>query len=202
MPKRQVISEEEAIALNVNPKYFQDCSDVVFITSRGSNNYDRTFMESFIRPGIGLQNWVSRSNYPALNIVQTGPSEMSLYVNQDYAQPTAHLRRYSMRLDGFSSINADYDGGEMVTKPFTFEGNSLSLNFATSAAGEIRIEILDETGKVIEGFSKHDCQVIIGNEIDKSVSWGEDNRIGELAGKVIKMKIYMKDADLYSVKFE
>jgi len=34
-------------------------------------------------PGIGLQNWVSRSNYPAFNVVQTGPAEMSIYVQQD-----------------------------------------------------------------------------------------------------------------------
>jgi len=32
-------------------------------------------MEGFIRPGIGLQNWVSRSNYPARNVVQTGHKE-------------------------------------------------------------------------------------------------------------------------------
>jgi hypothetical protein len=86
MPGRQVLTEEQAKELNVNPGYFKDCSDVFFMTSRGGNVYDRTFMEAFIRPGIGLDNWVSRSNYPALNVVQTSPTEMSVYVNQDYAQ--------------------------------------------------------------------------------------------------------------------
>ncbi len=109
MPKRQVLTDEQAIELNVNPKYFKDCSDAVLMTSRGGNKYDRTFMEAFIRPGIGLQNWVSRSNYPALNIVQTSTEEMSIYVNQDYAQPTAHLRRYALRLDGFASVHSSYD---------------------------------------------------------------------------------------------
>jgi hypothetical protein len=89
MPNRQVLTEEQARALDVNPKYFKDCSDAFFMTSRGGNKYDRTFMESFIRPGIGLQNWVSRSNYPALNVIQTSPTEMSVYVNENYAQPTA-----------------------------------------------------------------------------------------------------------------
>lgn len=202
MPNRQVLTEEEALTLNVNPKYFKDCSDVVLLTSRGGNNYDRTFMESFIRPGIGLQNWVSRSNYPALNTVQTGSTEMSIYVNQDYAQPTAHLQRYSLRLDGFGSIRAGYNGGEMVTKPFTFIGNELSINFSTSAAGEIKVEIQDETGEVIPGFSAEDCQVIIGNEIDKTVSWGKDKDLGELAGKEIRLRFLMKDANLYALKFE
>jgi hypothetical protein len=53
------------------------------MTTRGGNAYNRTFMESYIRPGIGLNNWVSRTNYPALNVVRTGPEEMSVYVNQD-----------------------------------------------------------------------------------------------------------------------
>ncbi|MCK5278836.1 MAG: hypothetical protein KAK04_09860, partial [Cyclobacteriaceae bacterium] len=202
MPKRQVLNEEEALSLNVNPKYFKDCSDVVLMTSRGGNRYDRTFMESFIRPGIGLQNWVSRSNYPALNTVITGPTEMSIYVNQDYAQPTAHLRRYILRLDGFGSVNAGYNGGEMITKPLTFEGDKLLINYATSAAGEIKVEIQNEEGEVIPGFSADECQLIIGNEIDRNVSWGKDKNLNDLAGKVIRLRFLMKDADLYALKFE
>jgi len=202
MPNRQVLSEDEAHVLKVNPKYYQDCSDVVLITSRGGTTYQRTFMESFIRPGIGPQNWVSRSNYPALNIVQTGPAEMSLYVNQDYAQPTAHLRRYSMRLDGFSSIHTGYSGGEVITKPFTFTGEDLYLNFATSAAGEIKIEVLNSDGQIIEGLSAAECQPIIGNEIRKKVSWNSSNNIGQVAGEEIRMRILLKDADLYAFQFE
>ena len=202
MPNRQVLSEEEALTLNVNPKYFKDCSDVVFMTSRGGNNYDRTFMESFIRPGIGLQTWVSRSNYPALNTVQTGPAELSIYVNQDYAQPTSHLRRYSIRLDGFGSVKAGYHGGEMITKLFTFKGDNLFINFSTSAAGEIKVEIQNENGKVIPGFSAEDCRIIIGNEIGKKVSWGKENVLKALEGKMIRLRFLMKDADLYALKFE
>jgi len=137
MPKRQVLTEKQAQQLNVNPKYFKDCSDVILMTSRGGSNYDRSFMEAFIKPGIGLQNWVSRSNYPVLNIVQTGSTEMSVYVNQNYAQPTSHLRRYSLRIDGFISITAPYKGGELLTKPFIFDGKNLFLNFATSASGGV-----------------------------------------------------------------
>ena len=202
MPNRQVLSDEDAAALNVNPKYYKDCSDVVLMTSRGGNNYNRTFMESFIRPGIGLQNWVSRSNYPALNVVQTSATEMSLYVNQNYAQPTAHLRRYSMRLDGFSSVQAGYDGGEMITKSFIFSGENLFINFSTSAAGEIRISILDKDGNEIQGYSHEECLALIGNEIKKRVSWINYKSLKELSGQPIRLHFMMKDADLYSIKFE
>jgi hypothetical protein len=201
MPGRQVLTEEQANSFNVNPGYFKDCSDAVFMTSRGGDTYERTFMEAFIRPGIGLDNWVSRSNYPALNVVQTGPEEMSIYVNQDYAQPTAHLRRYSLRIDGFTSINAPYDGGEFITKPFTFSGNELEINYSTSAAGEIKFEIQDEDGNPIQGFTFEDSQTIIGNEISRIVTWKGSSDLKNLDSKVIRLRVYMKDADLYSIKF-
>jgi len=201
MPNRQVLTEEQALALNVNPNYFKDCSDAFFMTSRGGNKYDRTFMESFIRPGIGLQNWVSRSNYPALNVVQTSPTEMSVYVNENYAQPTAYLNRYSLRIDGFASLAAGYYGGEMVTKPFVFDGKELEINYSTSAAGGIKIEIQDEAGNPIPGFTLEDCQEIIGNQISRIVSWKEKTGVGALAGKPVRLHISLKDADLYSFKF-
>lgn len=201
MPNRKVVSDAEAEKLGVNPNYYNDCSDVILMSSRGGNHYDRQFMESFIRPGIGLQNWVSRSNYPALNVVQTGETEMSLYVNQDYAQPSAHLRRYALRLDGFASLSAGFEGGEMLTKPFTFEGEKLELNYSTSAAGEIRIELLDENGNKLPGYSMEEAQPVIGNEISREVYWNGSSDVSDLSGKPIRMRVYLKDADLFSFRF-
>ena len=201
MKGRQVVNDEQAKSLDVNPRYYKDCSDAFLMSSRGGSNYDRTFMESFIRPGIGLENWVSRSNYPALNVVQTGPTEMSLYVNEHYAQPTAHLKRYSMRIDGFASLSADYQGGEMTTKAFTFTGDQLEINYATSAAGGIRIEIQDEQGKAIPAYSLNEAQEIIGNEISRIVLWNGQSDISSLANKPIRLRFVMKDADVYSFRF-
>lgn len=201
MPGRQVVDEKSAEKLGVNPKYYKDCSDAIFMTSRGGNSYDRTFMESFIRPGIGLENWVSRTNYPALNVLQTSPTEMSVYVNQDYAQPTAHLRRYSLRLDGFTSARASYDGGELITKPFIFSGEKLFLNFSTSAAGSIRIEILDPAYNPMEGFGLKNSPEIIGNEIEREVYWSDPIALKQLAGRPVRLRFVMQDADLYAFWF-
>lgn len=202
MPGRQVLTEEQAKQLNVNPGYFKDCSDAFFMTSRGGTVYDRTFMEAFIRPGIGLDNWVSRSNYPALNVVQTSPTEMSIYVNQDYAQPTAHLHRYSLRLDGFTSLSASYRGGEILSKPLTFSGKELEINYSTSAAGELKFELQDMNGNPIPGYTMDDSDTIIGNEISRIVTWKENKNVGTLASKMVRLRIYMKDADLYSIRFK
>lgn len=202
MPGRQVLTEQQARAIGVSPQYFKDTSDAVLMTTRGGSFYDRTFLSSFIRPGIGAQNWVSRTNYPALNVVPTGQTEMSVYVNQNYAQPTAHLRRYSLRLDGFASAQAPYGGGRLVTKPLRFQGAKLSLNFATSAAGAIRVEIQDLNGDPVPGFSAADCRDVIGNEIDRRVIWKSSADLSGIAGRAVRLVFYLDDADLYSFQFQ
>lgn len=198
---RQVLTAEEARKIGVDPQYFQDTSDSVFMTTRGGNRYDRTFLEGYIKPGIGARNWVSRTNYPALNIVQTGQDEMSFYVNHDYAQPTAHLRRYTLRLDGFASIRAGAGEGELLTRPLMFTGNELRINFATSAGGGIRFELQDVDGTAIPGFQLAECQAQIGNEIDRVVRWKPDSDLSAISGRPVRLRAVLKDADLFSLQF-
>jgi len=207
MPGRRVLTDEQAAAIKVNPNYFKDTSDAIFMTTRPvegaahSGVYDRTFLEGFIRGGIGAQNWVSRTNYPALNVVPTGPHEMSVFVNQDYAQPTAHMRRYSLRTDGFASLHCGYAGGHAITRPVVFAGRELSLNFSTSAAGGVKVGFEDVDGKPVPGFGLEDCVMQIGNELDRKVAWKSGTDVSKLAGKPLRLRISMKDADIFSFQF-
>lgn len=200
LPGRRVLTPEQARQLGVDPGYFNDCSDGVLMSTRGGALYDRTFMEGFLRPGLGLSNWTSRTNYPALNVVQTGPAEMSLYVNQDYGQPTAHLHRYSMRLDGFASLRARRSG-EMRTRPLTFSGKELELNFATSAAGGVRVEIQDAVGQPLPGFALADSLETIGNELERVVQWRQGSDLSKIAGKPVRLRFALTDADVFSFRF-
>ncbi len=201
MPGRQVLTEAQARAIHVDPGYFKDVSDSVLLSSRGGARIERMFPEAFLKPEIGLENWTSRTNYPALNIVPTGAHEMSFYVQKNYGQPTHHLQRYTLRTDGFAAVRAPYAGGELTTKPLTFAGNRLVLNFATSAAGGIRVEIQDAGGRPLPGYALSDAVELIGNEIERAVAWrgGEDLRA--LAGQPVRLRFVMKDAELFSFRF-
>jgi hypothetical protein len=110
--------------------------------------------------------------------------------------------RYSLRLDGFSFIRSGYTGGTVTTKPFKFQGDALFINYSTSAAGESKIALLDSNDKPIPGYDLENCEVIIGNEINKKVKWIGNNSLKSLEGKAIRLRIEMKDADLFSLKFE
>ncbi len=179
----------------------KDVSDVGFMTTRGGNRYDRVFMEAFIRPGQGLRHWTSRSNYAALGVVPTGDHQMSIYVNRHYGQETAYLERLTLRLDGFASLHAPYSGGELTTKPLTYQGDRLVVNLSTSAAGSLRVELQNPNGEPIPGFTLSECIEIIGDEIDRTVSWRQGADVSGWAGKPLRIRFYLKDADLFSFQF-
>ncbi len=199
---RQALSAEQLKAVpTATPAQAKSISDTAFATSRANDIYDRTFMESWIRPGAGAENWLTRSNYAASGIVQTGPEEMSVYVIREYGLPTAHVQRYTLRLDGFASVNAPYTGGELLTKPFKFAGNRLTINYSTSAVGSIQIELQDAAGQPIEGFTLADGSEIVGDEIDRTITWNDRSDLSALAGKDVRLRVRLRDADLYSLQF-
>jgi hypothetical protein len=128
------------------------------------------------------------------------PGEISLYYSEHYRHPTNRLVRATVRTDGFCSLHAGGDSGEVVTKPLIFKGSELVINYATSAAGGIRVEVQDEIGKPIDGFSRDKCPVIYGDDIERAVKWSGSS-LSALAGKPIRLAFEMQDADIYSIRF-
>ena len=169
-------------------------TDVMLMTSRTPARYDRTFKEAFIRPGLGPGGWGNRSNYAAWHVVPTGPAEMSIYVTGG--------RRYVMRYDGFASVHAGYETGEMVTRPLRFKGKGLTVNFSTSAAGSIRVEIQDSGGRPAPGFALDDCPEFFGDEIARVVTWKAGPDVSGLAGQPVRLRFVMRDADLFALRFQ
>lgn len=159
----------------------------------GSASYQRTFREAFIRPGLDPQRWERKANSAWLNVVPTGDAEMSMYhVNGD---------RYTLRTDGFISVNAGADGGELLTRPLIFAGDALFVNFSTGAAGSLRVEIQDAAGQALPGFGLDDCQAVIGDAIERRVRWKNDPDLAALAGKTVRLRLMLKDADIYALQF-
>ncbi|MCA1808006.1 MAG: hypothetical protein LC725_00830 [Lentisphaerae bacterium] len=170
-------------------------TDILFMTSRaGSETYDRLFTEAFIRPGLAPERWGSRANYAALNVVPTGPEEMSIY----HAK-SGH--RYVLRTDGFISINAGARPGEMLTRPLIFDGNDLALNYSTSAAGWCKVEIQTPDGQPLPGFALEDCLPLVGDHIERSVAWQNGSDLGALAGRPVRVRFVMAECDLYALRF-
>jgi hypothetical protein len=180
------------------PTRFMDkrgsATDILFMTTRGGDKYDREFTESFIRPGIGKEGWANRANYAAIGIHQTSDTELSMFLTGG--------RRYTLRLDGFVSVNAPLAGGEFITRPLTFTGAQLEINYATSAAGQIRVELQGADGQSLPGFALDECEPIYGDHIARFVKWKGGSDVSAHAGRVVRLRFEMSDADLFSLAFQ
>ena len=194
-PKRQAYPVEQQLAWGVDPTQANGVADAVLMTTRGGNVYDRTFMDSFLRPGLDAKAWHARDNSPARGVVPTGEGEMSFYAVTHYTMPDCFLLRYTLRTDGFASVHADYQEGTLTTREFIYPGLPLSVNFSTSAAGGFKVEVLGQKGAVLASSAD-----TIGDAIDRPIVWTS----GDLArwkGRPVRLRFTLKDADLYSFRF-
>jgi hypothetical protein len=182
-------------------------SDGVFMSSRDGLHFHR-WPEAFVRPGLQPDRWVNRNNFTAWGLIETpssldgAPPEISLFSTEGYYRgPATRLRRYTLRQDGFVSVQASYGGGELTTKPIIFDGARLQINFATSAAGTVQAELQDADGTPIPGYTLDDCDPQFGDELGRTVTWKDESDLSKLAGKPIRLRFTLKDADLYSFQF-
>lgn len=172
----------------------RNATDILLMTSRaGREHYDRTFPEAFIRPGLDPKRWGNRANYAALNVVPTSPTEMSIYHRSG--------DRYVMRTDGFISVHAGATAGELVTRPISFQGRSLEVNFNTGAAGVLKVEFQTVDGNPIPGFTLEECSDTYGDHIQHHVHWSGDGDVKALAGKPVRIRFQLQECDLYSFRF-
>ena len=113
--------------------------------------------------------------------------------------------RAVMRLDGFVSADAGFDGGQVITKPVVFAGKRLVLNLDTSAGGSVLVELQDKDGRPIDGYAAGQALPVIGNSVSLPVTWGDVNHpsgdVNRLAGKPIRVRFIMRDCKLYAFQF-
>ncbi len=180
----------------------------LFMSSRDGRTF-RRWAEAFIRPGLNPDKWHNRSNYIWWGLVETesplpgGSKELSLYTNEGYyyESKAAKTRRYTCRIDGFVSLHASFAGGEILTKPLVFEGDRLVINFSTSAAGGLQVQVEDLDGRPAAGLALSDCPEIYGDAVEHTVTWQQGSDVGALAGRPVRLRLRLRDADLYALGF-
>ncbi len=106
----------------------------------------------------------------------------------------------TLRRDGFVSIHADKTEGYLITEKITFDGKYLFVNTNVSdKKAMLAIEVLDENGTPIPGYTQKDCIVL--RRIDKTkqmVVWKNNENLSSLSGKNVHLKFYLTNGDLYS----
>jgi len=101
-------------------------------------------------------------------------------------------------LDRFVALEAKEKTGEVITKPFVWDGTNLLLNFVAKD-GEIAVELLDDAGKPLAGFAgDHRASAKGIDDLHWRVPWKNADKLDDLRGRKIKLKFQLRNARLYA----
>ena len=67
--------------------------------------------------------------------------------------------------------------------------------------GSIRVEVQDPEGRPLPGLGLDDCAEIFADEIDRPVLWADDSALTAAAGRPVRLRFALCDADLYAFRF-
>ena len=162
-----------------------------FIGATQSDTWDRGYLHS--NASICLVNddelWFYYTAFEG-NEEKKDESVYDSTVNGAYDKGRTGLA--TLRRDGFASMNTE-TSGTLTTEKVTFDGKYLFVN---ANAKSVKAEILDENGKVIEGYSANDCVAVSGDTTKAMLSFGKD--LSSLSGKNVKFRFYVEDGEFYS----
>ena len=122
--------------------------------------------------------------------------------------PNGHMRHPYLPAIGLATLPLDrfvylepwkpVEPGWLITKPFPLEGSQLELN-ADAAAGQITVEILDEEGRPLPGFSAKEFEPLKANDgLRLQPRWKGFENLSSLKGKTVRLKISLEKARLYA----
>ena len=92
-----------------------------------------------------------------------------------------------------------YDDGALFVCPEC--GHEWSKDAAATGTGEGPV-IRDANGNALPGFTLDDCVPVIGDRIDSVVRWKSDADLEDVAGEAVRVRFELKDADLFSMRFQ
>ena len=185
--------------------------DVQMAVSRDGIKWTRLTREPYV--AMGTQGELDASQvYMGIGMIRRGDKIFQYYGGHGATHgvpisevekngPGGAIFRVEQRLDGFVSADAAYEGGEFTTPPLVFSGKQLVLNINASAMGTCKVELLDQQGIVVPGYSLKECDEIGGNSVKKTVSWSGKSDLGSLCGQTVRLRFVMRACKLFAFQF-
>jgi hypothetical protein len=84
----------------------------------------------------------------------------------------------------------------LLTRPLRFSGSHLFVN-ADSRGGELRVEVLDDRGRVLPDFAAEDCIPVRENGTKQAVTWKNAN-LQSLAGRPVRLRFLASRGRLFA----
>ena len=106
---------------------------------------------------------------------------------------------HELRKDGFIYLEPPGGTGEINTKWILWNSGELSIN-ASLPYGDVLVEIMDDRGEIIPGYSYEDSIPFRGDSVNWEPKWSGNKNMSQLAGKVIKIGLRISNGRLYAVR--
>jgi hypothetical protein len=91
--------------------------------------------------------------------------------------------------------------GQITLKPLDLKGvNAITLN-ADASNGAVRVEVLNEDGYRMRGFTKDDAKPITGDNLRHAVEW-KGKKLGDLPAGNYMLRVHLDNATLYAIDFK
>jgi hypothetical protein len=97
---------------------------------------------------------------------------------------------------------ASDQSGAFTTTAMLCNGDELSLNLDTAIrTGQVLVELQDEKGCPIVGYTLAECDPICTSNLDHRVTWNGNASITRLRNQAIRIRFVMRIAKLYAFEF-
>ena len=68
--------------------------------------------------------------------------------------------------------------------------------------GELRVEVLDERGQALPGYTAAECRPICSDSLRHRVRWKRHSSVELLRGRNVRLRFLLREGDLYSFRFK
>jgi hypothetical protein len=181
-------------------KHNDDYMDFYIGTSRDGMNFDKSWIyarRAFVPRGPA-GSFDQDGIKPPAQVVTSNDEHWIFYGGMDerHYSKGRHLNigLAKLPLDRFIGQAASDKEGTIITRPFKLEGDKVEVN-VDAKEGSLQIELLDETGKAISGFSSKSEGV---DKLRLTPKWD----LSKLKGRTVKLKFTLQSATLYAFQFK
>ena len=168
-------------------------------------NWKREFKKTFIPVSENHDAWNAGTVQSTAGSPLIVGDSLYFYVSGRHNSRPQHASNFAtglamLRRDGYVSLHSGKHEGTAVCTPVKIDGKYLFVNAdVRSKKSRLAVELLDEQGNVIPGYGKNDCIAMrAANSTKRMIVWKNRNDLSALAGKIVRMKFYLTDGDMYA----
>jgi len=168
--------------------------------SRDGFHWDRANRQPFLGVGESKTDWNGGNVQSAGGGFLVVGDELYFYCSGRAMRDGVQVNSTglaTLRRDGFASLDAKTQSGELTTRLVRFKGKHLFVNVAPQN-GELRAEVADQNGAAIPGFGFSDCLPLRQDSTRVEMQWRDQKDLSSLAGRPVQIRFTLTQGSLYS----